>query len=78
MKRQLFETKGASVGVSGRTVLQDDRVFITGEYFGPEARIGSASLCEFEPGMPAAVMGREPQRKFGEQPLSCRDDRRDL
>ncbi len=78
VKHQLFEAKGASIGVSGLTVLEDDRVFITGEYFGPEARIGSASLCEIEPGMPAAEMGWEPQREFGKQPLSCEKARRDL
>ena len=78
VKHQLFETKGASVGVSGLAVLKDDRVVITGEYFGPGLRIGSASLCEFEPGMPTAEVGLESRGKLAEQPLSCRQDRRDL
>jgi hypothetical protein len=76
VQSRLFGGPSNVVAVSSLAALPDGRLIVTGEFYGPQMRIGSLSLCEMQPGMPPSE--ERVIEPGAPNPCSCRKDRRDL
>jgi hypothetical protein len=76
VKSRLFGSPKSSLEVSGAAVLPSGSLAVTGEFQGAPLALGSQTLCELEPGLPAG----EPlfESKGGRDLCSCSKDARDL
>jgi hypothetical protein len=77
LRARLLGSASSRLSLSDATV-SGDRLVVTGEYSGPPTALGTAALCELEPGMPE-LEAPGAFREMGEAPrCACRRDRRDL